>query len=163
NPAAIVGDMVFKDGTLLVPSSNGNVYALDTSEGGLGDRVKWAFPTGDKVWSTPAVSDDSIVYFGSLDHNVYAVSLNKGQLIWKFPTGGSVVGQPLIANGMVYIGGFDSTLYALDAKTGNKRWEHKGNGWFWAGPATDGQSIFAGTLGGKLMALDPQTGRARWE
>ena len=162
SPAAIVGDVVLKNGKLLVSSSNGNVYALDTAEGTLGDRTKWAFHTGDKVWSTPTISEDGIVYFGSLDHNVYAVSLDKGLQAWKYQTNGAVVAQPLVSNGTVYVGGLDRNLYALDAKSGAKRWEHSGDNWFWTGPVTNGATIFAGTLGGSLMGLDPQTGTARW-
>ncbi|MSP78420.1 MAG: hypothetical protein EXR67_02510 [Dehalococcoidia bacterium] len=163
SPSGVVGDIVLTaDGTLLVPSSDAHLYALDTREETGSSRLKWSFAAADKIWSSPSVADN-VVYFGSLDHMVYAVSLQNGKEIWKFATNGSIVGQPLVANGTVYIGGFDSTLYALDAKTGSKRWEHKADSWFWIGPATDGQSIYAGTLGGRVMALDPQTGKTRWD
>ena len=160
--ASIVGDIVLKNGTLYVPSSNGTMYALDAGEGALGNRIKWAFATGDKVWSTPTISDDGVVYFGSLDHSVYAVSLDKGKQLWKYPTKGAIVGQSLVFKGMVYIGGLDRTLYALDAKNGAKKWEQSGDNWFWAGPVTNGATIFAATLGGSLMSLDPETGKLRW-
>ena len=45
----------------------------NTTPGTLSQR--WSFPTGDQVWSSPAVSGDgATVYVGSDDNNVYAIN-----------------------------------------------------------------------------------------
>ena len=40
-------------------------------------RVKWKFPTGDRVISSP-VFKDNVIYFGGDDGNVYAVDAATG-------------------------------------------------------------------------------------
>ena len=55
-----------KDGTVVVAAGR-MVYALTP----LG-YVKWRFAAKRKVFSSPAVSDDGRVFFGSQDHHAYA-------------------------------------------------------------------------------------------
>ena len=45
-------------------------------------RVKWRFPTGDRVVSSP-VFQDKVLYFGGDDGNIYAVDAETGRQIWK--------------------------------------------------------------------------------
>ncbi len=47
--------------------------------------ILWTFPTQGEIWSSPAVKD-GIVYFGSDDQSVYAVSVKTQKLKWQFPT-----------------------------------------------------------------------------
>src|SRR5215216_651162 len=56
-------------------------------------RVKWKFPTGDRVMSSP-VFKDNIIYFGGDDGNVYAVHATTGHQIWKRATGGPAPSTP---------------------------------------------------------------------
>src|SRR5688572_14122968 len=44
--------------------------------------ILWQFATGGAVTSSPAVTGD-VVYFGSADSSVYAVSAVDGSLTWK--------------------------------------------------------------------------------
>ena len=85
------------------------------------------------IISTPAVSG-ARVFFGSSDHNVYAVDEGSGELRWKFATHGRVTASPAVADGTVYIGSFDGNFYALDAASGALRWKF----------ATEGERRFAG-------------------
>src|ERR1044071_8048510 len=68
-------------------------------------RVKWKFPTGDRVISSP-VFKDNVIYFGGDDGNVYAVDAASGRQIWKRATGGPVPATPAVADGIVYIGSY---------------------------------------------------------
>jgi outer membrane protein assembly factor BamB len=61
-------------------------------------RIKWKFPTGDRVVSSP-VWQDNVVYFGGDDGNVYAVDATTGNQIWKHATGGPVPSTPAVADG----------------------------------------------------------------
>jgi eukaryotic-like serine/threonine-protein kinase len=85
-------------------------------------RVKWKFPTGDRVMSSP-VFKDNVIYFGGDDGNVYAVDAVTGRQIWKRATNGPVPATPAIAKGTVYIGSYDGKFYALDAQTGALKWK----------------------------------------
>jgi hypothetical protein len=85
-------------------------------------RIKWKFPTGDRVVSSP-VWQDNVVYFGGDDGNVYAVDATTGNQIWKHATGGPVPSTPAVADGVVYVGSYDGKFYALNAKTGGTKWK----------------------------------------
>ena len=61
-----------------------------TSTGPNTNQTLWVFNTNGKVWSSPAVVN-GVVYFGSFDHNVYAVNAKDGTKIWNFSTGGLMV------------------------------------------------------------------------
>lgn len=89
--------------------------------------VKWKFRTHGYVNSSPAVSN-GVVYVGSTDGNVYAVSADTGALRWKFTTGSRVVSSPAVANDDVYVLSYDGLFYALDAASGKVRWKFKTGG-----------------------------------
>ena len=141
---------------VLIGTDDGYFYAVDTADGTL----RWQFPRAGedsigKIWSTPAV-DDQRVYFGSLDHKVYALSLKDGTIVagWPFDTGGSVVGKPLLVGSRVIVGSFDRKLYSINAATGSGQSILSADNWFWAGPVSDGSSIYAPSMDGEVHILD---------
>ncbi len=148
----IVGGVVVAQGTVLVGSSDGALYALDARDGTL----KWRFSTGNKVWSTPAV-DGGVVYFGSLDHNLYAVSLAKGEEIWRFETSGAIASTPVVGSGKVYIGSFEGIFYAVNTVTGMEQARFEADSWFWSTPMVLDSRVYVSSLDHKLYALDART------
>jgi outer membrane protein assembly factor BamB len=78
------------------------------------------------VESSPNVAN-GIVYVGSDDHNVYALSAMNGTKIWSYMTGG-IVTSPVVANGIVYVGSGDHNVYALSAMNGTKIWSYMTGG-----------------------------------
>ena len=158
DPDPIVGGTAVAEGMLLVGSSDGYLYSFDTEDG----AQNWRFPTGNKVWSTPALVD-GVAYFGSLDQHVYAVATDDGEELWRFPTKGGVAATPVVAQGRVYVGAFDSVFYALDAQTGSEVWRFDGaSGWYWGEAVATEDTIYAPSLDGSLYALDIVSGRLRW-
>ena len=152
---SVVGGAVVAEGKVVVGSSNGKLLAYNADQGGT---PLWEFPAnGDvgKIWSSPIIHD-SVIYFGALDHKVYAVSLETGLAVWNkpFEAESAVTTTPLIADGKVYVGSFDKFLYALDISTGAPIAQLEGDGWFWSGAITDGGLIYAGNLDGYLYAWD---------
>lgn len=107
---------------------------------------------------------EDIVYFGSLDHNIYAVSLSDGREVWRFATRGAVASTPLIMNGRVYIGSFGKRFYALNASTGDPLWATPflAQNWFWTRAVSDGVTVYVGSLDGNLYALNADTGNHVW-
>ena len=134
-----------------VGSEDGGLYVYDAKTGA--PRPWSPFMTRGKVWSTPLIAN-GVIYFGSHDRNVYAVSMENGKELWRFPTGGAVVARPLLFQDMVIVGSFDRNLYALNAKDGALRWKFQAKNWFWAGAVSDGKVIFAPSMDGNLYALD---------
>ena len=149
-------------------------------------RVKWAFPTGDRVVSS-AVMQGGVVYFGSDDGNVYAVDARDGRQLWKRATGGAVSATPAVSGGTLYVGSFDGRFYALNAQSGAVRWkfttagerrfEAKGlHGMspktqtffdpfdvFLSSPVVADGRVYFGSGDGNLYALDAASGELRWK
>lgn len=155
----IVGGPTVAGDKVLVVSSDGKLYAYKASDG---VRVEnFPFVAGGRIWSSPVVKGD-VAYFGSMNHEVYAVSLSTGQQVWRAPVGGAVVASPLLVGDLVVVGSFDRKLYAFNAATGEQEWTFAAENWFWAAAATDGSLIYAPSLDGKLYALDLK-GQKQWE
>ena len=60
--------------------------------------VLWEFETGDKVYSSPAITSDGTVYVGSADKKLYAINSKSGAKLWEFETGGDVGSSPAIGS-----------------------------------------------------------------
>ena len=144
---------------VVVTSEDGNLYGYDDD---TGEEIWDApFSAGDKIWSTPAVSNGT-AFFGSHDGKVYSVNLATGEENWSYRTEGVVAGKPLLVQGMVIVGSFDKKLYALDASDSSLRWTFEGTNWFWAGAVSNGTQIFAPNMDGNIYALD-MDGNLQWQ
>jgi outer membrane protein assembly factor BamB len=149
-------------------------------------RVKWKFPTGDRVISSP-VFKDNVIYFGSDDGNIYAVEAASGRQIWKRATRGPVPATPAIADNTLYVGSYDGKFYALDAQTGTVKWKFATEGErrfeakglhgmqprnqtiadpydvFLSSPVVANNAVYFGSGDGNLYALDARTGELKWK
>ena len=149
-------------------------------------RVRWAFPTGNRVISSPVMQGGTL-YFGSDDGNVYAVDAATGRQVWKRATKGPVPGTPAVAGDTLYVGSYDGHFYALNAATGATRWKFNTGGErhfeaknlhgmtpanqtffdpydiYLSSPVVVGDSVFFGSGDGHLYALDRGNGTLRWK
>ena len=170
------------------------MFRADARHGGIYDAAgvavlhgaKWTFRTGGAVISTPVVASGT-VYFGSSDHNLYALDAASGTLRWKFATAGRVTSSPAVADGRVYFGSFDSNLYALDAASGALVWKFTTAGErrfsgkhlhgaepaaevmpdpfdvFLSSPVVVAGVVYFGSGDGNVYALDGASGALRWK
>ena len=135
-----------------------------------------AYDAGSRVRSTPAVTDDSVV-FGTMSGHVVALDRRTGAPRWRFATDGaahqfsdkqndttSVFGSPSIADGVVTIGGRDGQIYGLDLANGAKKWQttHDGGSWILANAARNGVAYIASGSASLVQAADLRTGVERW-
>jgi outer membrane protein assembly factor BamB len=112
---------VVKNGLVYVGSTDGNVYAFDSSTG----RQEWTCDTGQKVKSDLTV-ENSTVYVGN-ENGLCAIDANRGMLEWEFD---SVVDKdrqyfraaPAVVAGTVYVGDRNNNLYAINNRTGTAEW-----------------------------------------
>jgi outer membrane protein assembly factor BamB len=161
-PGKVVGSPTLVGNTLVATTTDGIIYALalEADERAL-PRTAWRnFEADGEIWSA-ATAANGILYFGTLEHTVYAVNAEDGEELWNRKVDGGVVGSPLVFGNTVYVGTLDRNIYALDAVTGELKWKFSGDNWFWASPVTDGTTIYAATLGGAVYAID-LTGREVW-
>ena len=149
-------------------------------------RVKWSFPTGDRIVSSP-IHAAGVIYFGGDDGNVYAVAAADGRQLWKRSTGGPVSATPAVADGTVYVGSYDGKFYALDARSGALKWKFSTEGErrfeapglhgmqpktqtiadpfdvFLSSPVVAAGAVYFGSGDGNVYALDAASGQLRWK
>lgn len=155
-----IGSGAVTDGKSVVyANTRGTVRCLNLRDGSL----RWEFPTGSKIYSTPAVSRNRVV-FGCSDNRVYCLDLKTGQPVWEHAFGRSVLGSPVIRRNTVFIGGSDSTFRALDLKTGEARWICRDiRGFVEARAWADDEQVVIGDWANTLYSLDPETGALQWK
>jgi len=182
SPAVVAGSVYFG-------SYDGNFYAVSAATG----KLRWKYQTeGERRFSAkhlhgmqPAaetmpdpfdvyLSSPTVwngwVYFGSGDHNVYALSVASGALKWKFATGNVVHASPALADGTLYIGSWDSYFYAIDAQNGRLKWRFKTGDdpvisnqvGIQSSAAVANGLVYFGCRDSNLYALDAATGAKRW-
>lgn len=132
----------------------------------------WKFTTGGAVYSSPSIVD-GVVYFGSQDHNVYAVNAWNGAKIWNFTTGNTIESSLAVVDGKVVTGGEDGYVYCLNAYTGQKLWQTFVNGslpvtygsavMLRSSPAIVDDTVYIGSLDGNIYALNFSDGSILWK
>ena len=138
----------------------GNTGAAGSAGSAPRGTVKWTFPTGGAVHSSPAVVDGT-VYVGSRDGRLYALDAATGAKRWEYPTGSWVESSPAVVDGSVYFGSQDGMLRALDAASGTLRWEVDAEFGVDSSPAVAGGSVYFGA-DRNLFAVDAASGERRW-
>ena len=104
---------------------------------------------------------NGVVYFGSYDHNVYALSTHTGGLLWSYTTGNLVQPSPAVANGVVYVGSWyypGNNLFALDATTGAELWTYSTGIYVWCSPTVANGMVYVGSDTGYLYAFGLPSG-----
>jgi outer membrane protein assembly factor BamB len=118
---------------------------------------------------------DGMVYFGSLDHNIYALDAETGNLEWEFETGYDVKSSPAVVDGRLYTGCDDGYIHCLDANTGSELWNYEVGGptvryFAWlcelnirSSPTIYEDKLYVGHMNGYIYCLDAITGHLIWE
>jgi outer membrane protein assembly factor BamB len=128
-------------------------------------RLAATFRTNDEIKSSPVVCN-GIIYTGSGDGNIYALSL-AGKLKWKYEIGTAIEAPPLLYENLVITGSLDEKVYALDNKTGELKWKYATEGQIMGSANffnTKGKEIIlVGSYDYFLHAINPKTGEGIWK
>ncbi len=123
--------------------------------------------TGLTASSWPGVTADANNAYLAGGSYVYAVNLQTGAQVWRFPEKASVANPffatpVLTSDGQLIVGGFDKKLYSLNPQTGQSTWQFTEAHDRWIGGAlvADG-IIYAPNADYKLYALNLQ-GQLQW-
>jgi polyvinyl alcohol dehydrogenase (cytochrome) len=137
------GQPSVRDGSVLVPTTAGALYALDMSTG----CTDWAFKADAGIRASVTLGegkDAGAMYFGDERANVYAVDARTGKLIWKVHPADHLA-TTISATPRYYRG----TLYQTFSSA---------------------EEVFAGspqypccTFRGSVVALDAASGRKLWQ
>lgn len=152
-----------------VGAYSGKVYALrpeaiKDEEDRLTLTMKWQYPEKGYIGAivgSPVVSR-GLVYVGSSDKKLYALSAASGRERWSFTTRNKVWSTPAVVGGVVYFGSMDGKLYALAADSGEKLWEFKAEGAIATTPLIQGGRVYVGSFDRRLYALDAKDGKEIW-
>jgi len=115
--AAIHGPATLANDKVYVPMTDGRLVALQVETG----AQIWEHRLGGAPNEIAATSD--LVYAGATDNYLYALRARDGLIAWRWPTGGNVIGRPVVDERLVYFVSFDNVLRALDKNSGNQRWK----------------------------------------
>jgi outer membrane protein assembly factor BamB len=145
---------------IFAPTNGGGVYALD-----FDGKLLWSKSLDGQhaVWAQPiADADCACIYVASMDHHIYALKADDGELLWVADDlGGAIVGQPaLSAEGVLYAGTFGKQIVALDKETGQfVASPYDAASWVWSGPAlADDGKLYFGDQTGTFYIVDTTDG-----
>ena len=125
---------------------------------------KWSFNPGDWVKSSPALSSDRIIYFGTLNGNLYALYLN-GTTKWSTHLGaGWVYSSPAIdIDGTIYAASVGSSRLCAVNPNGTIKWYFNAEFYIYCSPAiADDGTIYIGSNDGHMYAVYPN-GTLKWK
>ncbi|MCC6240589.1 MAG: PQQ-binding-like beta-propeller repeat protein [Phycisphaerales bacterium] len=103
----------------------GRIMAADISQN-YGFKTWEVYTQGD-LQAAPALYSD-LLYFGSIDHHVYAVTTDR-TAAWpmemsRFDAGGRITSDVVADDYAVYVTVANGTLYALDRSNGRMKWQY---------------------------------------
>ena len=159
----LIGDVVLAaSGCGPAACTGGEMVALDRSTG----AVKWSTPLGSGVaYSSPMpAKDQTLVYIGTDEGKVVAISVETGKVMHSYQTGDKTTSTPCVApDGSVFIGSYDNNLYKLDAQL-KLVWKFATTGQVWSSPAVsdDGMMVFVGSVDYGIYGVYADSGKLAW-
>lgn len=153
----VVDDILLENGIMYIPYQLGGITAMTLDD----FETLWTYPTKEGVWATPLIVEDMLI-FTSLDHFIYALNVESGELVWKIDLEGAVGSTPLYANDRLYVGTFAKKVYEIDLD-GEILNSYDTQNWVWSTPALEDNIIYVSDLSGYVHALDINNGlKALW-
>lgn len=160
---SVDGNVVF------VPSTDHQVYALDTADG----KPLWTFQATAPVLSPPLVTpiNGRSGVLVSAGDTLVALDATTGSPMWTANTGGFSAGRVASDGDRVYRGGGDGFVRALDAATGTQIWarrlvtgseNHILLNAPWDNTVLSAGGVVVVTSVTNAWGLDPATGTQKW-
>ena len=129
-----------------------------------GQRIHplWKFRCEDEVRSTAAI-DDEIIYVGSYDNNLYALTADEGDFIWKYPSSDGIATTPNFYRDSIFICSADGYLYSVQKGSGRLNWRFETGGPIYSSPKAEFEHVFFGSDDGYFYAVSASNGRKVWQ
>ena len=127
-------------------------------------ELLWKVNVPEGVDSTAAIIGE-VVYIGTVDGQIFALSLKDGSTIWKYHTKAvTLKASAAVKDGILVVGDGEGSIHALDAKTGEKKWTFTTQGEIISSAnfTSDGK-VLVGSNDENLYALDLKTGAQKWK
>ncbi|HSR34042.1 MAG TPA: PQQ-binding-like beta-propeller repeat protein [Anaerolineae bacterium] len=144
-------------GVVYAGDTAGYVWAVDAESHSV--KPGWPFETESAIWASPLV-DGGRVYVAAMDHRLYCLDAETGELIWEQDVGAAMAAPPILEDGILYVGAFDGKEHAFRADTGERveGFSFEAQNWIWSEALMVADKLFVTSLDGKLYALEPTSG-----
>lgn len=145
------------------PTEDGGLQRAGVARGAatpLRGEIAWEVDVG--VAGGGAVVAGDVLYVGTTEGVLHALSASDGVPVWQRSLGAPVSSTPSVAGHLVYVGLLDGRLVAVDREGGGVVWAFQTDAPLRASPAVVGGVLFAGSSDRRLYALDALTGKVRW-
>jgi outer membrane protein assembly factor BamB len=103
-------------------TDSGYLYVAQAHATGLRFRMK----ASDAINAAPAFLEPDKVFAASIDGYLYCLNERKGNVIWRFTTGESILSSPVALDNTVYVISQRANMFAIDATTAAERWAASG-------------------------------------
>jgi outer membrane protein assembly factor BamB len=125
-------------------------------------KVLTSDDVGDFSYSSPTRVGNALL-LGNLDHHLYAINVENGQLLWRFRTDAPVTSSPKYHKGIVYFGSNDGNLYALQLETQEVVWKLTTQEWINSSAHIVDKTLYIGANDRNVYAVDLKSGRPYWK
>lgn len=134
----------------------GDFYCQD-----FGGGIMWRYKAKRAITSSPALHQ-GIIFFSSVDANLYALDANTGWVVWRFRLGKPSISTPHIHNDQLYLGAVDGIIYCLEPGSGREIWRYATQNQVTGSPVVHRSAVYCGSVDGYLYSLDTRTGKLIW-
>lgn len=138
--------------TVYVADMDGKLFSIDLETGEKNWEVKLAIG----IAAAPAYQAGKI-FVGDIDGYFHCVD-EKGNVLWKFETGGEISSSANFYNGDVLFGSQDGKLYLLDSADGQMVWEFQTPDQIQCSATIAGNRAFVAGCDGFLHVIDLDKG-----
>lgn len=159
------GAIAANEDRVMVGLGSGKLVAYNTRDhskdkvaGRSAGSFAWAWQTRKAITARP-VPAGRVVAFASQDGRVYCAIDDPRTILYRFLTGGPIVGSMgTHGNRTLIVPSMDGNLYGLDLFTGELRWKLSGGDPFDQEPLVDRDRIIALTTTGRILVVDARSG-----
>ncbi len=125
------------------------------------NTLRWKFPTGERIQSSPVLGSDGTVYIGSHDSNLYAINPD-GTEKWRFGAKMRIDSTAALApDDTIYFGSWDKNMYSITS-SGKGQWRVQMSDQISSSPTVGpDNTIYIGADDGFLYAITPD-GTLKW-
>lgn len=174
--AAVWSSPAIHGGRAFFGSDDGFVYAIDAATG----AVIWRYATRGAVFASPVIAPPAtgpagraptgigpagrapkgeLLYVGSDDHYLYALTTADGAERWRVNLGGRVLGSAAWVGDYLYVGGEGAggdrpgAMFAVDRRVGEIAWRFETGATTWSSPTLFDDGIYFGAHDGVIRKL----------
>jgi outer membrane protein assembly factor BamB len=121
----------------------------------------WTLETEHGIWAAPVLVE-GVLYVPTMDHILYALNAETGEVLWSADLGGALSSSPVYHEGRLYIGSLGRKVFEIDAANGQILSEYATADWVWGSPAIVDNTLYVADMGGHVYALGINRLTQRW-